>query len=110
MTMMMMMSIMNDDDDTYDGAVVSTAAVDALVDVLDVVTAAFLAFDVYNFADSVANDVAAFVVAMCVCVCVCVYCVSCSFVVDVCMCASACVFAYVRCLSARARVRTKTPW
>ncbi len=63
-----------------DVAHASTAAVDALVDAIDVVTAAFLAFDVYNFAESVANDVAAFVVAICVCVCVCVYCFSCYLV------------------------------
>ena len=60
------MSIMNDDDDDASNvAVASTAAVDALVDAIDVVIVAFLAFDIYSSADSVAHDVAAVLIVLC---------------------------------------------
>jgi hypothetical protein len=90
---------MNDDDDASNVAVASTTAVDALVDAIDVVIVAFLAFDIYSSADSVAHDVAAVRMVFCVFVCVCAMYV----------CARVCVFVSVRFLSARARVRDETP-
>jgi len=96
------MSIMNDDDyDASNVAVASTAAVDALVDAIDVVIVAFLAFDIYSSADSGAHDVAAVLMALCVCLCLCDVCSHVRARVCVCICA---ILEH-----ARARVCAKTP-